>query len=47
MKIRSAGAQLLEGRTEGHTDMSKLLIAFRKFATALENEKPNIYDFVR
>ena len=47
MKNRSVGAQLLEGRTEGHTDMSRLIIAFCKFATALENEKPNIYDFVK
>jgi hypothetical protein len=47
MKIRSVGAPLLEGQTEGQKDISKLITAFRDFVTKFENEKPIIYDLVK
>jgi len=36
MKIRSLGAELFHagGRTEGQTDVTKLIVAFRNFANA-------------
>jgi len=39
MKIRPAGAELfhMEKRTEGQTDITKLIIAFRNSANALKN----------
>jgi len=40
MKIRSVGAELfrLDGRTDRQTDMTKVKVAFRKFANAPKNE---------
>jgi hypothetical protein len=34
MKIRPVGAELLnaDGRTDGQTDMTKLIVAFRNFS---------------
>jgi len=39
MKIRSVGAELFHvgGRTEGQTDITKLIVAFRNFANASDN----------
>jgi len=38
MKIRPQGAELLHaGRQTGHTDMKKLIVAFRNFAYAPKN----------
>jgi len=39
MKIRLVGADLfrVDGRTDGQTDMTKLTIAFRNFATSVKN----------
>ena len=40
MKIRPVGAELFhadggaDGRTDGHTDMTNLIVAFRNFANA-------------
>ena len=41
MKIRPVGAQLshADGRTDGQTDMTKLIVAFRNFATASKQIK--------
>jgi hypothetical protein len=42
MKIRPVGAELFhadrqtEGRTDGQTDVMKLIVAFRNFANALK-----------
>ena len=43
MKIRPMGAELFhaDGRTDGQTDMTKLIVAFRNFA-----EAPNETNFV-
>jgi len=40
MKIRPVGAELLQAdrQTDGRTDMTKLLVAFRNFANAPKNE---------
>ena len=40
MKIRPVGAKLLQAdrQTDGRTDMTKLLVAFRNFANAPKNE---------
>jgi len=38
MKIRPVGAELfLCGRSEGRTDMTKLIVAFRNYANAPKN----------
>jgi hypothetical protein len=39
MKIRPAGAELFhaDGRTDGQTDMTKLVVAFRNIANAPKN----------
>jgi hypothetical protein len=39
MKIRSLGAELFHagGRTDGRTDVTKLIVAFRNFASAPKN----------
>jgi hypothetical protein len=39
MKIRPVGAELFhaDGRTDGRTDMTKLIVAFRSFANAPKN----------
>jgi hypothetical protein len=36
MEIHPVGAELLHahGQTDGHTDMTKLIVAFRKFTNA-------------
>jgi hypothetical protein len=41
MKIRPEGAELLhaEGRSDGQTDMTKLVVAFRNFVNAPKNEQ--------
>ena len=41
MKIRSVGAELLDanGRTDGQTDMTKLILAFLNFANARNENK--------
>jgi hypothetical protein len=41
MKIRPVGAQLLHavGRVDGQTDMKKLIVAFRSFANAPQNDQ--------
>jgi len=38
MKIRLVGAELFhaDGRTDGQTDMTKIIVAFRNFANALK-----------
>jgi hypothetical protein len=39
MKIRSLGAKfLLDGLTFTHTNVTKLIVAFRNFATRLKSE---------
>ena len=40
MKIRPMGAELFnaDGRTDGHTDMTKLIDVFRNFAKAPKND---------
>jgi hypothetical protein len=35
----SSGSRVLCGRTDGRTDMKKLIVAFRNFANAPKNEK--------
>jgi len=42
IKIHPAGAELfhVDGRTDGRTDMTKLIVAFRNFAKA-----PEIVDY--
>jgi hypothetical protein len=39
MKIRLLGAELFhaDGRTNGRTDLTKIIVAFRSFANALKN----------
>ena len=39
MKIRTMGAQLLhaDGRTDGQSGVTKLIVAFRNFADASKN----------
>jgi len=38
MKIRSGGTEFYaDGRTDGETDMTKLIVAFRNFAIAPKN----------
>jgi hypothetical protein len=39
MKIRPVGAELfhVDGQTDGQTDMTKLIVAFRKFTNAPKN----------
>ena len=39
MKIRPVGAELFhtDGQTDGRTDMTKLIVAFRNFANAPKN----------
>jgi hypothetical protein len=39
MKIRPVRTDLfrVDGRTDGQTDMTKLIVAFRNFATAAKN----------
>jgi len=39
MKIRPTGAEFfhVNGRIDGQTDMTKLIVAFRSFANALTN----------
>ena len=39
MKIRPVGVELFNAgrRTDGRTDMTKLIVAFRKFASASKN----------
>jgi len=38
MKIRALGAELFHGgQTDGRTDMTKLIVAFRNFANAPQN----------
>ena len=39
MKIRPVGAELFHAdrRTDGQTDMTKLIVAFRNFANASKN----------
>jgi hypothetical protein len=39
LKIRPMGAELFhaDGRTDGHTDMTKPIVAIRNFATAPKN----------
>jgi len=41
MKVRLEGAELLhtDGRTDGQTDMTKLILAFRNFVNASKNEQ--------
>jgi hypothetical protein len=41
MKIRPMGAELFHAnrRTDGRTDKTKLVVAFRNFANALKNWK--------
>jgi len=43
MKLRPVGAELLhaDGRTDGQTDMTKLIVAFLNFANAPENQSVN------
>jgi hypothetical protein len=43
MKIRPVGAELVhaDGRTEGRTDTTKLLVAFRNLANAPETQSVN------
>jgi hypothetical protein len=43
MKIRSVGAKLFHagGRTDGQTDVTKLIVAFHNFAIAPKKEKKN------
>jgi hypothetical protein len=47
MKVSSVGAELFhaDGSTERQTDMTKLIVAFRDFATA-PNNRPKIENFV-
>jgi len=39
MKIRQVGAELFhaDGRTDGHTDMTKLIVALLSFANAIKS----------
>ena len=41
MKIRPVGAGLFrdDGRTDGRTDMTKLIVSFRNLANALKNRR--------
>ena len=43
MKILSVGARvfLADGQTDGQTDMTKLIVAFRNFANAPKNQRQN------
>ena len=50
MKIRSVEDDLFyaDGQTDGQTDMTKLIVAFRKFANAPKNEQNrHIFLYVR
>ena len=42
MKIRPVGVVSMgaDGRTDGRTDMTKLIVAFRNFANAPKNARP-------
>jgi hypothetical protein len=44
MKIRPVGAELFHanGRTDGRTDMTKVIVAFRNFANASKNHYFNL-----
>ena len=45
MKIHTVGTELFhaEGRTDGQTDMTKLIVAFRNFANAPKIKKVAAY----